>query len=153
MNNDNQQNNKIRCAIYARSATKSASAIDSQIASCKQIAHEHGWEIDDRDIFQDDGSSGLSTVGRPGLGQLLTAIQERSRPINFLLINDTSRLGRDLELVVEILKTLKAYGVSVFIAEMKVHLGGSTGKQLLESIVGMFGRVARTRSNNNSKEL
>jgi hypothetical protein len=47
MNEDNQQNNKIRCAIYARSAMKNPSAIALQIANCKQIAHERGWQIDD----------------------------------------------------------------------------------------------------------
>jgi DNA invertase Pin-like site-specific DNA recombinase len=146
MNDDNQKNNKIRCAIYACSATKNASAISRRIANCKQIAHEHGWETDARDIFQDDGSSGLSTAGRPALSQLLAAIKERSHPIDFLLINDASRLGLDLQSLVKILETLKAYGVSVFIAEIKANLSNSTRKQLLERVMGLFERAGRTRS-------
>jgi DNA invertase Pin-like site-specific DNA recombinase len=133
MHEIDKQTKQVRAGIYARSATKDPSAIDRQIANCKQIAYEYGWELDDRYIFQDDPCSGMKTAGRPGFDQLLTAVQDQTRPINVLLVEEGSRLGRDLRRVVEILDMFTACGVSVYIAETKLELSGPTGRQFFKS--------------------
>jgi DNA invertase Pin-like site-specific DNA recombinase len=133
MHDTNEQNKQVRCGIYARNATANPTAIARQIASCKQIAQEHGWAIDDRYVYRDDGLGGLKTVGRPALEQLLAALQQPGCPIGLLLVEEASRLGRDLQVIVEILQALTGCGVRVYAAKTKLELSSPTGNQLLRT--------------------
>ena len=51
--------------------------------------------------------------GRHGLADLLAAAKKKPRPFDFLLVTDTSRLGRNLEETLKTVKILVHYGVHV----------------------------------------
>jgi hypothetical protein len=144
MHESNEQNKQVRAGIYARSAMKNPSAITRQIANCRQIAQERGWMIDDRCVYQDDGLGAHKTVGRHALRQLLAAVRKPACPINLLLIDDASRLGRDLRVIVEFLGALTRCGVRVYVAETKLELSGSTSAQHYA-----FGKYVRLKAGSN----
>ena len=89
---------KRRCAIYARysSYLQRESSIEDQIRRCREYAAYQGWEIVEPFVMADRAISAASIAGRDGLQQLLKAAKLRNRPFDCVLIEDTSRLSRDL---------------------------------------------------------
>jgi site-specific DNA recombinase len=87
-----------RVAIYARYSTdlQRPSSIDDQIRECRDAAARNGWTVMDSYIRSDESSSGQVLVGRDGLNELMTLAQLPSRPFDGILLDDSSRFGRNL---------------------------------------------------------
>ena len=87
-----------RVAIYARysSDLQRPSSIDDQIRQCRDAAARKGWVVVDEFIRSDEAVSGRSLVGRNGLDELVTLAEQTPRPFDGILIDDTSRFGRNL---------------------------------------------------------
>jgi site-specific DNA recombinase len=87
-----------RVAIYARysSDLQRPSSIEDQIRQCREAAARNGWVVVDDYIRSDAAVSGRSLVGRKGLDQLVTLAEQTPRPFDGILIDDTSRFGRNL---------------------------------------------------------
>jgi DNA invertase Pin-like site-specific DNA recombinase len=64
-------------------------------------------------IFTDAAVSGASIEGRTGLQALLTASARSARPFDILLVDDSSRVARDLADALRVLQRLKFAGVRV----------------------------------------
>ncbi len=108
-----------RCAIYARfsSEKQNALSIDQQIRKCREYADRAGLRVLDECIFADRAISG-ATAERAGLQKLLAAAQTKPRPFDVILVDDTSRLSRDLGDSDRIVKRLKFAGIKVcFVAQ------------------------------------
>lgn len=85
-----------RAAIYARFSTEKqdARSIDDQVRRCKAHAEKLGMVIGE--VFSDEAMSGSNT-DRPGLQRLLTeAGSPRTRSFDIILVDDLSRLSRDV---------------------------------------------------------
>ena len=93
-----------RCAIYARysSDMQRDTSIEDQFRRCEEYAARQGWTIVQK--FADRAITGAATAGRHELQSLLLASREHPRPFDRVLVDDTSRLGRNLP---EFLKTIK----------------------------------------------
>jgi DNA invertase Pin-like site-specific DNA recombinase len=121
-----------RCAIYARCASIETGAnpipsILRQQLSCRAAATKNGWIVLENYIYADLGRSG--NTGRPALDALLAAARANPRPFDHLLVEEGSRLARNLSILVKILAELNGLGI-------KVHLA-STGCELGESTIGL----------------
>ena len=57
--------------------------------------------------------SGAAVAGRSGLESLLADAKRRPRPIDRILIEDTSRLARNVGDALKMVETFKFYGVGV----------------------------------------
>jgi site-specific DNA recombinase len=103
-----------RCAIYARysDSQQSPASIDDQIRKCSEYATSNGWQISNLQTFVDAALSG-SGADRPGLNRLLDASADQPRPFDVLLVDDTSRISRNLSDAVRIVETLKFRGIRV----------------------------------------
>jgi site-specific DNA recombinase len=66
----------------------------------------------DLHLYADEAISG-ATDDRAGLRRLLTAAREKPRPFDVVLVDDTSRMSRDLEHSLGIMKQLKFAGIRV----------------------------------------
>jgi site-specific DNA recombinase len=86
-----------RCAIYARysSDMQRPTSIEDQVRRCRNYAEQRGWTVLDGFVLSDRAISGGSIENRPALQHLLKAVQEKPRPFDRILIDDTSRLSRD----------------------------------------------------------
>lgn len=83
-------------AIYARYSTdkQDASSIDDQVRRCSEYAKKHGWHV--VEVFSDEAISGAH-LERPSFQRMLEeAKQTRKRRFSAVLIDDLSRLSRDL---------------------------------------------------------
>ena len=82
--------------IYARYSTdrQDARSIDDQVRRCREHATRHGMTV--VHVFSDEAMSGAHT-DRPQLQNLLQqATDTRRRPFSAVLVDDLSRLSRDL---------------------------------------------------------
>lgn len=106
----------IRCAAYTRysSAKQKETSTEDQIRNARKLAAEKDWPILDEYIRSDEELSGRTIVGRNGLADLIRLAQQRPRPFDCILIDDTSRLGRYLPDVLRECDRLMHYGVFVY---------------------------------------
>jgi site-specific DNA recombinase len=104
----------MRVACYARfsSDLQRMTSLDDQIATARRYAIEHGWVFLDRHVYTDAAISG-SSLDRPGIQAVRTAAAQRPAPFDVLLVDDSSRVSRDLADAVRLLQELKFCGVRV----------------------------------------
>jgi DNA invertase Pin-like site-specific DNA recombinase len=84
-----------RAAIYARYSTdrQDARSIEDQLRRCRRFAEERGYEVVSE--LSDAAQSG-ATLDRDGMQQLLARARSRPVPFEAVLVDDLSRLSRDL---------------------------------------------------------
>jgi site-specific DNA recombinase len=106
----------MRAAIYARysSDMQNPVSIEDQIRKCRQYADSKGWTVLDDFVLSDAGVSGASIHQREGLKALIALSDAKPRPFDLLLIDDTSRLGRNLTDVLKISDHFKDQDVFLY---------------------------------------
>src|SRR5260370_29102615 len=105
-----------KCAIYTRYSCDLSrpSSIEDQTRKCRQESQRHnGWTIVEEWVVADREVSGRSLVGRDALAALKEAAKRKLRPFDCVIIDDTSRLGRNLGDVLKLAEFFKHYDVSL----------------------------------------
>src|SRR5262245_31310907 len=104
----------VRVGIYARFSTdlQRSTSIDDQIAATRQYAEARGWHVVAEHVHTDAAISG-SSLDRPGIRALLDAVGRRPSPFDVLLVDDSSRVSRDLADAVRFMQQVKFYGIRV----------------------------------------
>jgi DNA invertase Pin-like site-specific DNA recombinase len=107
---------RIRCAVYTRysSALQSETSSEDQLRNCHALAKEKDWDVLDEYVRPDEELTGRTLVGREGLADLLRLAQQRPKPFDCILIDDTSRLGRDLPDVLKVCDMFMHYEVFIY---------------------------------------
>jgi site-specific DNA recombinase len=105
---------KLRCAAYARysSDRQSPASIDDQLRKCREFAEKNDWEVLEEHVYTDEALSGAG-ADRPGLARLLEAISRSQRAFDVLLMDDTSRLYRNLGDSMKFVERLNFIGIRV----------------------------------------
>jgi len=96
-----------------------------------------GWLWQDDQIFSDAGISGASIEGRPGLQALLTAAASTPRSFDVLLVDDSSRVSRDLADALRIVQRLKFAGMRV----VYISQGIDSDSEQHETLIAVHGLV------------
>src|SRR5262245_44480525 len=148
-----------RCAIYARysSDLQSPTSIEDQQRLCRAYAERQGWPV--VSAFEDAALSGFGIEHRPGYQQLLAAALSSPATFEVVLVEDLSRLTRDMAELMRLssrlrLKGIELVGVSDGIATSgqgaKMHLAvkGLVNELYLDDLRdkthrGLSGSVAR----------
>src|SRR5689334_1153449 len=104
----------MRGAIYARfsSDLQRATSLEDQIAGCRRYAEAHGWRVLPEHVYTDAAISGAS-LDRPGVQALLAAAGRHPTPFDVLLVDDSSRVARDLADAVRFMQELRFLGIRV----------------------------------------
>lgn len=124
----------MRCAIYARysSDQQRPESIADQIRHCRQEAARHpDWAVADDQIYADEAVSGASVEGRRGLQRMVQAALKKPRPFDLILVDDTSRLSRDVVDTVQHFRELRFNGVDLFFVNQGLHSGRDNAEFLL----------------------
>jgi len=102
----------MQAAIYARysSENQRPESIDDQISSCRKLAKERQYDVEQAHIYTDKAASG-AREDRPGLAALRAAAV--AGEFRVLLIDDLSRLARNTLLLLSVLEELRFHGVRV----------------------------------------
>jgi len=123
-----------RCAVYARysSDQQRPESIVDQLRHCRQEATRHpDWVVLDDHIYTDEAVTGLSVEGRDGLQRLVEAALRKPRPFDLVLVDDTSRLSRDVVGTVQQFRELRFNGVDLFFVNQGLHSGRDNAEFLL----------------------
>jgi DNA invertase Pin-like site-specific DNA recombinase len=105
-----------KCAIYARYSCDLSrpSSIEDQTRKCRQMCQQHeGWTIVEDWVVADREVSGRSLVGRDALASLKEAAKRKVRPFDCVIIDDTSRLGRNVPDVLKLAEVFEHHEVSL----------------------------------------
>ena len=117
---DNQV--KMRCAIYARysSDNQRETSLDDQIRKCREFADSKGWQVLQQHIYRDQALSGAG-LDRPGLNALLDlAFRQSKAAFDVVLVDDTSRLSRDLADAVRLSQRLRFEGIRLVVVSQGI---------------------------------
>lgn len=122
----------MRVACYARfsSDLQRMTSLDDQIATARRYAEQQGWHFLDRHVYTDAAISG-SSLDRPGIQAVRTAAAQRPAPFDVLLVDDSSRVSRDLSDAVRLLQELKFCGVRVIYISQNIDSASDQAETLI----------------------
>jgi site-specific DNA recombinase len=132
----------MRVAIYARVSTlrqAQTQTIDQQLARLQAHIADQGWDVDDRQIYRDDGYSGAA-LNRPGLDRLRdrAALAE----IDLIVITAPDRLARKYVHQALLIEELEKHGCCVEFLDRP--MSQDPHDQLLLQIRGAVAEYERT---------
>ena len=104
-----------RCAVYARFSTdmQRAASLEDQLRNCRRFSAQIGWEILDDHIYQDAALSGFGVEQRPAYQRLVANALAAVPPFTVILVDDLSRLSRDLVETLRLYRRLKRNGIEL----------------------------------------
>ena len=124
----------VRCAVYARysSDQQRPESITDQVRHCRQEAARHpDWVVLEDHLYADEAVSGASVDGRAALARLIKAALRAPRPFDLILVDDTSRLARDVVDAVRQFRELRFHGVDLYFVNQGLHSGRDNAEFLL----------------------
>ncbi|HEX3742208.1 MAG TPA: recombinase family protein [Terriglobales bacterium] len=123
----------VKCAIYARCASdhQSAASIENQVRHCVAYAKKNRWKIVKEFAKPDVGVSGTTLKGRNALLNLMKTAEHRPRLFDRVLIEDTSRLSRNLTDTLWLLGHFASNGIHVVSVSQGLDFSDRSARQLL----------------------
>jgi site-specific DNA recombinase len=91
-------------------------SIEDQVRNCRETADENGWSIAKEHIYCDEGKTGTTMFDRPGFAALRAAFKRPNPAFRRIIIDDTSRMGRNEADVHRVLDELDYYGIQIYFA-------------------------------------
>jgi site-specific DNA recombinase len=132
----------MRVAIYARVSTQRQvldQTIEQQLGRLMNHVKQLGWELQQQNIFRDDGYSGAS-FNRPGLDQLRD--RAAAREIDCIVVTTPDRLARNYVHQMLLLEELEARGCKIEFLDRPISQ--DPHDQLLLQIRGAVAEYERT---------
>jgi site-specific DNA recombinase len=119
-----------RCAIYARysSDMQRDTSIEDQVRRCEEYATSQGWTV--TATYADRAISGSAMLGRKELQTLLQAARSQPRPFDRVLVDDTSRLSRNLPEVLTLIENMKFRDIYVSAVTQGIDSAQDYSRQL-----------------------
>ena len=143
----------MRCAIYARysSDLQRETSIEDQVRQCRDHAARKGWAVLEDFIRCDQAVSGAALAGRDALHTLIAEAKRKPRPFDRILVDDTSRLARNVADALKLAETLSYHGVYMTFVSQGIDSQDKTARQLItlhgmmdeQYLVGLAGKVHR----------
>jgi site-specific DNA recombinase len=143
----------MRCAVYARysSDLQRETSIEDQIRKVREFATRNGWTILEEHVRYDQAISGAALAGRDALNALIADAKRKPRPFDRILIDDTSRLARNMAEALTMVATLKFHGVGVSFVSQGIDTLDKSARQLVafngmmdeQYLVGLGDKVRR----------
>jgi DNA invertase Pin-like site-specific DNA recombinase len=128
----------LRCAAYARfsSDRQSPASIQDQLRKCREFAAANGWQLLEAHVYRDEALGGAG-ADRPGLVKLLEAASSAPKPFDIVLVDDTSRLSRNLGDAVRVFEQLNFVGIRI----VAVSQGIDTQNEQADVLMTVHGLV------------
>lgn len=117
----------LRIASYARysSDAQNPRSVADQLAMLRAYAASAGGKVDPALVFSDAAESGRALKGRAGLEKLRSAVREKR--VDIVLVEDVSRLSRDLADSTLMFREFAAYGTTIIGCADGTDSSGSQG--------------------------
>jgi site-specific DNA recombinase len=129
----------MRAAIYARysSDLQRDTSLEDQIAVAKRYATERKWTVLKDHIYTDAGISGASIQNRPSVQRLLADAARQPKPFDALLVDDSSRIARDIPDAIRVMQQLKFLGIRV----IYISQGIDSESEQADALVAVHGLI------------
>ena len=123
----------MRAGCYARysSDLQRETSIDDQVAVARDYARRHGWTLLEDHVYSDAGISGASLEGRPGIQRLLSAAATTPPPFDIVLVDDSSRVARDLRDALHVVRMLKFFRIRTIYISQQIDSDNEQAETLL----------------------
>jgi len=103
----------------------------------KKFTDSMGWEILAEHIYSDKAVSGKSIAPRVEFNKLMEVVKSGKAPFQYLIVNSTSRVARNLRDALKICAQFKFYGINVHY----VSQGIDTAQETYETLMMAHGLV------------
>lgn len=114
-----------------------ATSIDDQVDVARRHAAAQGWEVLEDHVYKDEAISGASLEGRPRVQALMASAASKPRPFDALLVDDSSRVARDLADALRFMQLLRFHGIRVLYLSQQID----SGDEQAETMVAVHGIV------------
>jgi DNA invertase Pin-like site-specific DNA recombinase len=98
-----------------------------------RICGKNGWQILDDHVYKDAALSGKTKAHRKELKALEEAAEMHPRPFDYILFDDTSRLGRDQADVLNFVKVMDHHGIKVHFVSQQLDSSNENFEVLLNT--------------------
>jgi len=103
-------------------------SIEDQVRRCEEYATSQGWTV--TATYADRAISGSAMLGRKELQTLLQAARSQPRPFDRVLVDDTSRLSRNLPEVLTLIENMKFRDIYVSAVTQGIDSAQDYSRQL-----------------------
>jgi site-specific DNA recombinase len=120
-----------RCAFYARYSNprQRRSSIEDQYRNCQEAADENRWLVLPEYHRADEAKTGVTLLNRMGIQGLVALANQKPRPFDILLIDDTSRLGRNVGDVCKLVDKFDYAGVKLYFVTDELMSGNESFRE------------------------
>jgi len=128
----------MKVALFARVSTTDRQTTDRQINDLRDLCANQGWTV--AHIVTEQVSGAKANTDREGVQELFALAQRRA--VQKIVVTEISRIGRNVSESVQIIETLTACGVSLYIQNIGMETLLSDGrpnfmfKPILLTLVG-----------------
>ena len=91
---------------------QSPASIQDQLRKCREFADARGWQFLEAHIYRDEALA-CAGADRPGFLKLIEAASSVPKPFEIVLLDDTSRLSRNLGDAVRVFEQLNFVGIRI----------------------------------------
>lgn len=123
--------------IYTRVSslkqTKQGDGLASQETRCRDFAAYKGYQV--AKVFHDEGISG-GIVDRPAMREMLKWLRQHRKDAPVVIIDDVSRLARDLDAHRQLRGAIGSVGASL--ESPSIEFGDDADSRMFENIVATF---------------
>ena len=128
-----------RVACYARysSDLQRETSIEDQLAVAARYADDRGWKVLKDHVYTDAAVSGASIQGRAGVQRLLSAATQMPRPFDVVLVDDSSRIARDIADAIRVMQQFKFLGIRL----IYISQGIDSDSEQADALVAVHGLI------------
>ena len=120
-----------RCVFYARYSNprQRRASIEDQNRNCQEAADEKGWQHLQEYDRADEAKTGVTLLNRRGIQELVALANQKPRPFDIILFDDTSRLGRNVGDVCKLVDKFDYAGVKLYFVTDELMSGNESFRE------------------------
>jgi len=146
MRSTNHKTKEKRAVIYRRVSsvgqTLKGHGLDSQETRCREFARVRSYLVEQ--VFSDEAVSG-SLIDRPGMREMLRFLRTHQAQAQFVvIIDDISRLARDIRAHIELRTAIAATGAEL--ESPSIEFGEGSDAQLVEHLLASVSQHQREKN-------
>lgn len=145
MSESHQNEAVIYCRVSSTKQTKVGDGLMSQETRCREFARMKGYEV--LDVFKDDVSGSL--IARPGMKAMLAFSRARNSKDTIILIDDVSRLARDLQAHLDLRTAITSAGARL--ESPSIEFGEDSDSILVENLLASVSQHRRQKNGEQTK--
>ncbi len=132
----------IYCRVSSQKQVKKGDGLGSQETRCREYAKHKGYQI--TEVFRDEGISG-SLINRPSMQAMLTYLkQHKKKQEHIVIIDDISRLARDLEAHIQLRTAVGQAGGKL--ESPSIDFGEDSDSKLVENLLASVSQHHRQKN-------